>query len=597
MNRGTMDTMPLRLALTITGGVSLGSFESGAVAALIRALRPLCVGNDPPVRIDAIGGTSAGAITGLLAARTLLEGLDPIRVMEAGWVALPSLDNLRDPKRATPLTADELRAAAIDLLTVPRDHIGEPSPDRQHIPVRLGLTLTTLRGLEYRLARGSGREPLRALTHLDWTAVELHPGLDVTAFTEPSGGSVVDAVLASAANALGFPPVLIDRHLDRDAYEANGIRNFPDSGQLWYTDGGTVDREPLARTLDLAGALDHDDDAKRIQVLIHPDPTSSPTGDEWADPGVEHRWLEVLGQVQKLQGTQTLYDDLRSMERTNTRLAWMDELTASLGPVLGRLDGDSAEAVRNGLLTVAARIETDRAAFHELHPDGDRAAAPGVDDSGRRTTASHVGTGAAAEAHVVGERPAAIPLRHVADPLDAGRLAGLPLDELFATVTGLIAGLSDKTAVDLEIISPSEIAAELGVPVGQVLAGAFLGHFGGFLDERLRASDFDLGYESALRWLTGGVLTTVGIDPDRTTRLVEDARAAKAAHNRAHPALHPDEPWRIWGGASTGRLSWRTRRAAAGVAWSTARLAIGELMHRPVRRRIRPRGVSTTDVR
>ncbi len=576
--------MRLRLALTITGGVSLGSFESGAVAALIGTLRPLSTGEDPQVRIDAIGGTSAGAITGLLAARTLLEGLDPIRVMEAGWVTLPSLATLRDPTRATPFTAQGLRDAAIDLLSVPDgpgSAGGEPSSQHQVVPVRLGLTLTNLRGLAYQLARPSGRPPLQALTHLDWTAVELRHGLDVEAFTSPAGGSIVDAALASAANALGFPPVLLDRHLDRDAYEANGIRNFPDSGTCWYTDGGTIDTEPLARTLDLAGLLDRDAtaDTRRVQVLIHPDPTSSPTGNQWADPDVDHRWLEVLGQVQKLQGTQTLYDDLRNLERTNTRLSWLDDLATTLGPVLGRLDAASADAVRQSLLDVAARIAADRDGFREQRADsgGDRVT---VDFSGRRGVSSRVGTGAAAEAHVVGERPTRIALRHVADALDPDVVRGLSLDELFSTVTGTIAGLADKKPVDLEIISPKPIAAELGLPVDKVLAGAFLGHFGGFLDERLRASDFDLGYESALRWLAGGALDSVGLGASVVEPFLADARAAKQAHDRSHPVLHPSEPWRRWGGSTTGELGWRARLAAIQTAWGTARIAIRELSHR-----------------
>lgn len=573
-----------RLALTITGGVSLGSFEAGAVAALIQTLRPLTTGEDPPLVIDAIGGTSAGAITGLLVARTLLEGLDPIRVMEAGWVDLPALTTLRDPRHTTPLTADELRAAAIRLLAVPRDNTGEPSPDRQSNPVRPGLTLTHLRGLEYHLARAGGRPPLRAVTHLDWTAVELHPGLDVAAFTEPPEGSVIDAVLASAANALGFPPVLIDRTLDRAAYRANGIRDLPESGRWWYTDGGTVDTAPLARTLDLAADLDHadDDGARRIQVLIHPDPTSLPTGNSWADPATTHGWLEVLGQVGKLQGTQNMYDDLRNLERTNTRLRWMETLADRVGPVLDDLDAASAAALRAALVDIAARIDADRAAFHDLHDDGTADAADATgDESATRLTTPHVGSGAAARAHVAGTPPAKIPLRRHVGTLDPSRVADMSLQELFATVTATVAGLENKTPVALEIISPVAIAAEAGVPVDDVLAGAFLGHFGGFLDRHLRASDFDLGYERALRWLSGGALAASDVDEATLTELVAAAREAKQTHDRTHPGLHPREPWRTWGGSGIGDLSWRARRAALGAAWSIARITAREFLHRP----------------
>ena len=56
--------MRLRIALTISGAVALGAYEGGALAALLCAIRGLCQGDDPAVRIDAIGGSSAGSITG-----------------------------------------------------------------------------------------------------------------------------------------------------------------------------------------------------------------------------------------------------------------------------------------------------------------------------------------------------------------------------------------------------------------------------------------------------------------------------------------------------------------------------------------------------
>jgi predicted acylesterase/phospholipase RssA len=566
-----MCAMRLRLAITISGAVSLGAYEAGAVAALLQGLRSECTGPDPAVRVDAIGGASAGAITGLLAARTLLEGLDPLRVMEAGWVALPSLATLRTKSMQAPLTADGLRAAAETLLAVPVGVNGEPSAHRQQVPVRLAVALTNLRALDYQLARQHGRPPVTALTHLDWSAVELRAGLPVEALTGPAHGSVLDAVLASAANALGFPPVLLDRRVDRSAYEANGIRNFPESGFCWYTDGGTVDNEPLGRTLDVAGLLDRDagPDVQRVQLLIHPDPTSSPTGDEWADPGARYSWLEVLRRVEKLQGIQTLYDDLRTLERTNTRLRWLDDLQAALAPVLGRLDAASSEAVRAALLEVAGRIAGERQHFDQLHAEN--------------LGEAHVGPGAAAEARVVGARPAPMPLRHVVDHLSAEAVADLPLGALFERVSAEVSGLSGKRAVALEVISPEAIAREAGKSVDELLAGAFLGHFGGFLDERLRASDFDLGYESTLRWFESGGLAAHGVTREVCQRAAAEARRAKALHDRAHRKLHPSQPWKRWGGTTMARLSWRAKLGAARVALKAAEVAAYDLW--PLRRR------------
>ena len=55
------------------------------------------------------------------------------------------------------------------------------------------------------------------------------------------------------------------------------------------------------------------------------------------------------------------------------------------------------------------------------------------------------------------------------------------------------------------VISPTDIADQHGVSVEDLLAGEFLFHFGGFLDERLRAHDFAVGYDAATRWLRNAV--------------------------------------------------------------------------------------------
>ena len=101
--------MRLRIALTISGAVALGAYEGGALAALLCAIRELCRGDDPEIRVDAIGGSSAGSITGLLAARCLLEGIDPVYVMREAWVERDSLPVMRTDAPDEPLSLDALR--------------------------------------------------------------------------------------------------------------------------------------------------------------------------------------------------------------------------------------------------------------------------------------------------------------------------------------------------------------------------------------------------------------------------------------------------------------------------------------------------------
>ena len=106
----------LRVSLTISGAVSLGAYEGGALTALLYAVRELTAGEDPPLRLDVISGASAGSITGLLTARTLLQGQDPETVMAAAWVTDDSIGDLLAQGTQAPLSIDAMRQMGTGLL-------------------------------------------------------------------------------------------------------------------------------------------------------------------------------------------------------------------------------------------------------------------------------------------------------------------------------------------------------------------------------------------------------------------------------------------------------------------------------------------------
>lgn len=95
----------LRLSLTIPGAVSLGAYEGGALAALILAAKAL--GEDKLV-IDSIASASAGSMTALLTARSLLRDVDPVALLKAAWV-----DNVSFEAMKTHSTASLLSSAAL----------------------------------------------------------------------------------------------------------------------------------------------------------------------------------------------------------------------------------------------------------------------------------------------------------------------------------------------------------------------------------------------------------------------------------------------------------------------------------------------------
>lgn len=522
--------MRLRIALTISGAVALGAYEGGALAALLRAIGPLCEGDDPPVRVDAIGGASAGSITGLLTARCLLDGIDPVYVMREAWVKRDSLSTMRTHDPEAPLSLDNIRESCLDLLD-PRSVAGVPThrlDARQRVPVRMVMALASLRGLEYRVPSLWSRQPVRATTSLDWATFVFSSGQPMHQLTEPPRASPVDVALASAANALAFPPALLDRSGDEDRYRARGIVNFPPSKHLWYTDGGILDSEPLTRTLDLVREVDLDSpsEARRLQLLVHPHPTGAPTGMAWADEDNPPTWLAALLRARDLQRTQSIYDDLLHLEQINTRLDWTRRLFEEIEPVLDDLDQETSRRLRDALVRAVGVIEGQRRALRAHEDD-----------------------------------PGAAPAQAVPDK---------PVAELLRDAVARIAGVAGKERIKLEVVSPLVLPEAKTTAVSHMLAGEFLFHFGGFLAEPLRQSDFDLGYRSTLEWLKAGGLRDHGLDP----ALDDEARG------RATDAYQPREDWRKYGGAALTDLPWPERIALAPVFAHIARVVVHDVRHR-----------------
>jgi predicted acylesterase/phospholipase RssA len=492
----------LRISLTISGAVALGAYEGGALAAFLHAVRPLVGGADAPVRVDAIGGASAGSITGMLAARTLLEGLDPVAVMRGAWVERDGIGNLRCRDSSAPLSIQNLRNMATALMDPP----GTRSDLCQQTPIHLSFTLATLRGLDYTLPTLRALRPVTSTTYVDYFTAELDAGTPMAQLVAPAGSSMVDAALASAANAVGFPPYFVDRGADRlrepDPYA--GVLNWPLSSALWYTDGGTLDNEPLGRTLDLTNPLDlADGDANRLQVLVHPHPGGAPTDGAWATAAARPTWLETLLRSMALQRTQSLLTDLKQVEKTNTRLVWTNDVVSTLGSALDQLPEADQAPVRAALTEVVDRIRGQRAVLRA------------------QLTRQEVAEPAAVPAQV---EPSAL------------------LREAVCTA----AGVGGKTETAVEIISPLLLPEARTMSVERMLSGEFLMHFGGFFDERLRQADFDLGYLSTLSWLAQGGLAGDG-------RL--DAASAAAALRAATEAYQPHDSWKEYGSTTFWRLS------------------------------------------
>jgi predicted acylesterase/phospholipase RssA len=437
----------LRVCLTLSGGASLGAYQAGASAALLAAFECIRDEHGVDVRVDAIGGASAGSIVALMVAYSLLEGVDGCSLLHEAWVERVGVDTLLRSGARGPLSLERVRHQLPDLLE------GGGRGTAQRHPLMLHVALTGLRGLTYDIHGLRRDEPVTGVTFADWKDFRLEPGGGVTQLLRPEGSSPLETVLASASHPGAFAPRVLDRRRDRDAYERQGITNLPRSGWLWYSDGGQIQSEPLGRVLAAARAVDRDgpDDARRVNLLIDPRSEEPSDAEEWSDHDYDASWGHGLSRALTIPPEQALYDDLRRIERDNYRLDWVGQLT-------DLVDDHLADDARDGLLALLERIASDRG---KVRGGFSEPAEPHDDDS--------------------------------------------TVGELLRRVIEDIGGLSGKRHVAVDVISPLLLAKHRGSHVADLLAGELLGDFGGFLERDLRRSDFALGYETTLAWCSDGL--------------------------------------------------------------------------------------------
>jgi len=444
--------------MMLPGAVSLGAYEGGALAAILVAVQEA----RGELVIDSMATASAGSITGLIACRALLCGADPVALMSGTWVDMPSLENLKTHDPISPLSMDKLATAATKLLD-PDEGVpdGPSSIYRQDESVTLSMAVTVLGGLTYQLTLledpSTDITPIEAQTYLDWYRVTLDPGAGAENFL-----AAVNGALASGSTPVGFPPRLMvrDDPATVNAYRSAGIVEPPNNWTMWDSDGGDIDNAPFGRLIDLIEAAPTEPGDNRAIVMLQMDSPQVTVGGQWFDPDPSHvpTWTSTLLRVNHIRQNQSIYEDLRRLEKTNARIGWIkmvgEHLQAGLDHSVSDLSPDQRQQVLQGV----AKALSD--ASEQMNSD-----------------ASNIREAIGIPAKSLG--PSTDPPPTLVDVLERA------------------AGFSGKQQIKVEVVTPDP---SKGSAASQ-LAGEFLFHFGGFFDVAFRRSDFALGFENARDWL------------------------------------------------------------------------------------------------
>lgn len=474
----------VRLALILGGGVSLGAYTAGAVSEILLALSR---NRRARVTVDVIAGASAGAVTAGLAARALAVNPSLLPWLERVWVDALDAEVLLDSRRRDPsalLDTDAVEELSRHLIAADPAADDRPSPSAGD-PLRVGITLSNLTGVEYDLRYGFLNAPdrfYRVRVHRDWAEFDLAPGTPAGA---PVWERLRSAVVASAAFPLAFPP----RRLERNTGDYPGAR-FPagagDSVGMWYADGGLFDNRPVGLAKRLVERVPDHRAADWRYILVDPymeGGAGTGTGEAPLDPsGSPVRAGAAV--VRALLGQGAALDWIEA-NKVNARLEILEALVARLPEIGDRIRDPGALAVGRSVGELAERVAEMKVAV-------------------RRTPDSGVGDPVLA---YLDENIARIQADPRFTPAFDG-VEGRPTRTRIAKLVFVLesaAGLRDKEIMPLYLVAPKN---------EEPLAGRLFGNFGGFLHREWRAHDFRAGRRDARRLLEEGLDGAIGYDPD-----------------------------------------------------------------------------------
>lgn len=293
--------MPQKLAIAISGAVSLGSYEAGVIYEIIEAIaQHNChpdTTEDQQIEIDIITGASAGAMTACILAQKLMFEAEALRQPYANalygpWVEdidIKGLLNLRSSENPNFSILSSDRIAEIGYIYLMRRYAsGQPTPRQRHPAaaesIHLGLAMSNLNGVDYAVEvtdfpdvmnpSNRSRRMFTYTRHKDYFTYEVKDG---DRDDNPKLWQQLDKISRSSG---AFPFAFRPLQIDRQGNEPSFAQSMLSANQLYsfaYTDGGVFENEPLGLAKDLVDKIDqkHLDHHNRFYLYVAPSAKSS----------------------------------------------------------------------------------------------------------------------------------------------------------------------------------------------------------------------------------------------------------------------------------------------------------------------------------
>jgi Patatin-like phospholipase len=481
--------MSKKLAITIAGAVSLGTYESGVSFEMLRMLtyhNQECDRRGEPrnkILIDVITGASAGGMTATILAQKMLFQSNRLQDPADNDLYLPWVKDVDivGLLGIQPGDANYSILSSDFIETISKRYITDVYPSGLNLApqplhpaaspqIMLGLAVSNLNGVTYGLPLASGgnmpytrfEDSFGTRTPID----SANPAHNTVGFWDP----IRNAAVAAGA----FPFAFRVKDLVRDLSDYPVPPNCPapifaPTGMHFaYTDGGVFQNEPIGMAKNLVDLIDRHVNDNRFYLFIAPgmrDDTKSPITAPTAT------LLATAQAVVNAIFNQARYQDLEHIQEINNRVDVFDQQAIAL-----------SQLVCAGTISMANLSPTSNALLPLLFPN----------PADRDTEATRLRTQFATEYGAIQAK-----INTAA--------ANEWIDSVLLLETIAVLGPKDKMTV---YAITDDTGDSTDDSIKGKLAGGAMYAFGGFFDVAYRQHDYDLGRQSArdfVDWLNSNI--------------------------------------------------------------------------------------------
>lgn len=336
--------MTYKVAIAISGAVSLGSYEAGTMYEVINAFKLHNEKNNPDehIKIDVLTGASAGGMTAALVAQQLLyaeQGLSgaDTNIGYDAWVKSVDIKGLLMPHdgdnpNTSLLSTGYVSSIANKLILNRYNNVNIPKP-QPHIAsadtIKLGLAMSNLNGVDYSrnifdaTHQGFSNGKFVETRFQDRFTKELSSQTDC----KEDWQNITAAARCCGAFPVAFSPIAFLRKWTDVDYQGRGADDFSatnPSGRFSFTDGGVFNNYPLGMARGLVKTIDKDplDYSKRFYFYISPHKKKSS-----ADPKFDADSSQIQDVVKNIATSilgQAQFQDWLKTDEVNKEVALLD---------------------------------------------------------------------------------------------------------------------------------------------------------------------------------------------------------------------------------------------------------------------------------